>query len=171
MWFWPRLSMDLGYLIPLLKLCAGLLNWGFLKLQSLFCSVYCYLCSSYVFYVFILLVLASKFQYKIMINFYIYGMFALCICRYSIHGISDTQLDYNPFLSNPFRVDVRSFFVSEHSGITFVNLMLMTFSITDIALQGFSMTYTICSCSCIGMVSLCLCFKVSVYKCIVSVFM
>ena len=168
----PNLGF-LAFLNPLLKLCAGSSNWGFLKLQSLFCSVYCYLCSSYVFYVFILLVLASKFQYKIMIKFYVYGIFELCICCYNIHGISDIKLDYNPFLSNPFRADVRSSFVSEHSGITFINLMLMTSSISNIVLQEFSIRYTTCSCFCIGMVSLslCLCFNVYVVKCIVSVFM
>ena len=166
MWFWPRLSIDLGYLIPLLKLSACLSNWEFLKLQSLCCTVYCYLCSTYVFYIFILLFLAYKFQYKKMIKFYIYGIFELCICRYSISGISNIKLDYNPFLSNPFRVDVRhSSFVSETRGITFVNLMLMTSPISDIALQEFSIRYTTCSCSCIGWDKLCLCFNVLVHTC------
>ena len=63
---------NLGFLAnlnPLLKLCAGSSNWGFLKLQLSFCVVCCYLCFTYVFYVFILSSLASKLQCKIMINF------------------------------------------------------------------------------------------------------
>ena len=168
----PNLGF-LAYLNPLLKLCAGSSNWGFLKLQLLFCVVYYYLCSTNVFYVYVQSFLASKFQYKIMIKSYIYGIFELCICCYSIHGISYIKLDHNPFLSKAFRVDVCSSFVSEHSGITFINLMLMTSSISNIVLQEFSIRYTTCSCFCIGMVSLslCLCFNVYVLKCIVSVFM
>ena len=132
------------------------------QLLLLLCVVYCYLCSTNVFYVFILSLLASTKSWSsfIFMEILSYAYVVIVFMGFLTHSWIIIPLFQNHSSS-----------VSEPCGITFVNLMLMTFSISDIALQKFSIRYIACSCSCIKMVNLRFCFNVSVHKYIVSFFM
>ena len=161
---------NLGFLAnlnPLLKLYEGSRDQGnlmLLKSRSFVVAVHYYLSSSYVLSVVVSVVLEFEFQHRIMIKFYIDGIFEFSKFHYSLYGISNSTLDLSPFLSNPLCVDVRiSSLEKEVSDIIFINLMLMTLSIYDIRVREFSIWCTAWSYSHIGILALCLCLCLGVY--------
>ena len=142
---------NLGFLAnlnPLLKLYEGSRDWRFLmllKCHLLLVAAHYYMGFIYALSVFVLLVLEYEFQYRIMIKFYINGIFELLKCHYSLNVTSNSVLDLSHFLSNPLWVDVRiSSLEKKVSDIIFINFMLMTLSIydiTDYSARIFHMVY------------------------------